>query len=211
MKIKWYGHSCFRISESGQAAVTDPFPTDIGYHRPRTRADIVTVSHPHPNHNDLTGFKEDPFVIDGPGEYEISGIFVNGIRTYHDKKKGAERGYNTVYVFRFGDTAICHLGDLGHIPNQSQVDEIGEVDVLLTPVGGAGALNASMAAEVISLIEPGLVIPMHYATDVYEDGLDPVEPFLKAMGVKDVAVEDDLTLRSTPSEDTEVILLSYYT
>lgn len=209
LMIKSYGHACFRISEGSAAVVTDPFPSTLGYYRPRTRADIVTISHTHPNHCDLTGFKGDPFVIRGPGEYEVSGVFVTGIRTYHDQKKGEERGYNTAYVFRFGPITVCHLGDLGHIPTQSQVEEIGKVDVLITPVGGAGALTAAMAAEVISVIEPGIVVPMHYRTEVYQDDLDPVEPFLKAMGVKDVPIEEELKLRSTTSEDTEVVLLTY--
>ncbi len=214
MEIKWYGHACFRIREKSAVVVTDPFPPSLGYHRPRVRADIVTISHYHENHSSLKGFQGTPFVIDAPGEYEVRGVFVTGIRTYHDQKKGKARGYNTVYLFRFNDLTVCHLGDLGHIPTQEQVEELSEVDVLLVPVGGGGALTAAMAAEVISLIEPHIVIPMHYRTEVYAGRkLAPVEPFLKAMGAKDVPVQDELKISSRASlpEETQIVLLRYET
>lgn len=214
MEIKWYGHACFRIREKSAVVVTDPFPPTLGYYRPRIRADIVTISHYHENHSSLKGFQGTPFIIDAPGEYEVKGVFVTGIRTYHDTKQGKVRGYNTVYLFNFDELTVCHLGDLGHIPTQEQIEELSEVDVLLIPVGGAGALNAAMAAEVISLIEPRIVVPMHYRTEVYADKkLDPVEPFLKTMGVKDVPRQSELTVssRSTLPEETQIVLLSYET
>nr|WP_290665234.1 MBL fold metallo-hydrolase [Ardenticatena sp.] len=213
MDIKWYGHACFRIRRKNAVVVTDPFPRSLGYNRPRTRADIVTISHDHPHHSARTGFQGAPFFITGPGEYEVAGIFVTGIRTYHDTQKGAERGSNTVYMIRFDELNVCHLGDLGHVPSQSQVEDLSEVDVLLIPVGGGGALTPAMAAETISLIEPRIVIPMHYKTDVYDGGLLPVEQFLKVMGVKvkDVSVEDELKIRSRTQlpDETQIVLLSY--
>ncbi|MDQ7028405.1 MAG: MBL fold metallo-hydrolase [Ardenticatenia bacterium] len=213
MEIKWYGHACFRVREKSAVVITDPFPPSLGYYRPRMRADIVTISHYHKNHCALKGFQGSPFVIDAPGEYEVKGVFVTGIRTYHDRQQGRVRGYNTVYLFRFDGLTVCHLGDLGHIPNQEQVEELSEVDILLIPVGGAGTLNAAMAAEVISLIEPRVVVPMHYRTEAYANGLDPVEPFLKAMGAKEVPRHNRLTVSSRASlpEETQIVLLTFET
>ncbi len=137
MEIKWYGHSCFRLKDKSGIAFTDPFPLlGAGYNRPKSKADIVTISHDHPNHASLEGFTTEPFVITRPGEYEVSSIFVTSIRTYHDNKKGQERGYNNVMLFQFDDVSVCHLGDLGHVLSQEEVEKLSEVDVLLVPVGG---------------------------------------------------------------------------
>ncbi|MCZ7568671.1 MAG: MBL fold metallo-hydrolase [Ardenticatenaceae bacterium] len=210
MEIKWFGHSCFRLRDKAGVVVTDPFPRTLGYERPRLRADIVTVSHPHENHSDIRGFQGEPFVIDGPGEYEVNGIFVTGVRTYHDGTKGKQRGFNTIYLIQYQDMNVCHLGDLGHVPTQDQVEELSEVDVLLVPVGGGGALTSAQAAEVVSLIEPRLVIPMHYRTEVYTGDLDPVDKFLKEMGLKDAPVEEELKRsKSQLPEETEVVVLTY--
>lgn len=211
MDIKWYGHSCFRLRDRAGIVVTDPFPRTLGYERPpRLRADIVTISHEHENHSDLRGFQGEPFVINGPGEYEVSGIFVTGIRTFHDNKKGKDRGFNTIYLIQYEDMSVCHLGDLGHVPSQEQVEELNEVDILLVPVGGAGALTAAQAAEVVSLIEPRLVVPMHYRTEVYSGQLEPVEKFLKEMGLKEVPTEAELKVtKNQLPEETQVVLLSY--
>lgn len=210
MEIKWFGHSCFRLRDKAGVVVTDPFPRTLGYERPRLRADIVTISHPHENHSDTRGFQGEPFIINGPGEYEVNGIFVTGIRTYHDGKRGKQRGFNTIYLIQYEDLSVCHLGDLGHVPTQDQVEELSEVDVLLIPVGSGGALNSAQAAEVVSLLEPHLVVPMHYRTDAYKGGLDPVDKFLKEMGLKDVPVEEELKLtRSQLPEETQVVVLAY--
>ncbi|HYN87697.1 MAG TPA: MBL fold metallo-hydrolase [Ardenticatenaceae bacterium] len=211
MDIKWLGHSCFRVRDKAGIVVTDPFPRGLGYERPaRLRADVVTVSHDHENHSDTRGFLGEPFIVRGPGEYEINGIFVTGIRTYHDNKKGKERGFNTIYLIQYDDLSVCHLGDLGHVPTQEQVEELSEVDVLLVPVGGGYALSAAQAAEVVSLIEPRLVVPMHYQTDVHVNGLEPVEKFLKEMGLKEAPVEEELKItKSQLPEETQVVVLAY--
>lgn len=210
MDIKWYGHSCFRIKDRSGIAFTDPFPLQgLGYNRPKSRADIVTLSHDHPNHASLDGFSNSPYVITRPGEYEINNIFVTAIRTYHDSQRGTERGDNTVMLFQFDDLSVCHLGDLGHVLAQEEVEKLSEVDVLLVPVGGGGTLTASQAAEVISLIEPYIVIPMHYQTASHIGELEPVDKFLKEMGVTSPTTLDELKLsRSGLPEETQVILLS---
>jgi len=210
MDIAWYGHSCFRLSERGVVIVTDPPSDELGYDRPRIRADVVTISHDHPGHNNRIGFRGGPRFFDGPGEYEISGVFITGIATYHDGRRGASRGRNTVFVFDFEGVTVCHLGDLGHVPTQSQAEALSEVDVLLIPVGGVHTIDAAKAAEVISLIEPRLVIPMHYKTPREKARLQPVDKFLKEMGLAPPAAQPELrvTKSSLPAQ-TEVVLLAY--
>ncbi len=210
MDITWYGHACFRLSERGVVIVTDP-PTDaLGYTRPRIRADVVTISHDHPGHNNRVGFRGGPRFFDGPGEYEVKGVFITGIAAYHDGRKGAKRGRNTIFLFDFDGLTVCHLGDLGHVPDQNQVEALSAVDVLLIPVGGLHTIDASKAAEVISLIEPRLVIPMHYKTPKEKARLHKVEIFLKQMGLASLSPQPDLRVtRSSLPEETEVVLLDY--
>ncbi|MCB9172831.1 MAG: MBL fold metallo-hydrolase [Ardenticatenales bacterium] len=213
MNIKWYGHACFRLKDTQGTVFTDPFPMKgIGYSRPRTKAEIVTISHDHPNHASLDGFTNEPYVITRPGEYEVNGIFVTTIRTYHDDEKGNQRGYNNITLVQFDDLSVCHLGDLAHLLTQSDVEKLNEVDVLLVPVGGANGntLNAAQAAEVISLIEPYYVVPMHYQTEVHSGGLDSLDKFLKEMGTSSPEVLDELKVsRSTLPEETQVVVLGY--
>ena len=210
MNIKWFGHACFRLKDRSGTAFTDPYPFNLGYTRPKSKADIVTISHGHPNHSSLEGFTTSPYVITRPGEYEVSRIFVTVIRAYHDNKKGATLGYNNVTLFQFDDLSVCHLGDLGHMLSQEEVEKLGEVDVLLVPVGGGSTLNASQAAELISLIEPTIVIPMHYKTPLYPDKLDPVDKFFKEMGTTAPESLSDLKVtRSSLPEETQIVLLNY--
>lgn len=208
MDITWYGHACFRIGERGVAIVTDPFADDLGYSRPRIRADAVTISHEHPGHNNRIGFRGGPRVFDGPGEYEVRGAFITGIAAYHDDYSGSERGRNTVFVYELGGVTACHLGDLGHVPNQKQVEALSDVDVLLCPVGGLHSLDASRAAEVIGLIEPRLVIPMHYRAALAVPELHSIDGFLSEMGLQVAAPEPEIrvTKSSLPTE-TQIVLL----
>lgn len=210
MDITWFGHSCFRLGERGVAIVTDPFSEDLGYVRPRIRADVVTISHDHPGHNNRVGFRGSPRFFDGPGEYEVKDAFVTGIATYHDGRRGAVRGHNTVFLFDLDGLTVCHLGDLGHVPDQKQVEALSDVDVLLIPVGGLHTLDLSKAAEVISLIEPKIVIPMHYKTPVEKAHLEGVDKFFKEMGLAVPAPQPSLTVnRAGLPEQTEVLLLDY--
>jgi L-ascorbate metabolism protein UlaG (beta-lactamase superfamily) len=209
MQITWYGHSCFRLRGRSGTVVTDPYGDEIGYNLPRVRADIVTVSHDHPDHSNVKAVKGKPKIITGPGEYEIKDIFVIGIPTYYDDTRTQPGIRNTVYVFDTEGITICHLGDLRRVPTQSQVEELSEVDVLLIPVGGGSTLGAAKAPDVISLLEPRIVIPMHYRTEFVRGlKLQPVDQFLKEMGVKDAAPVDQLkvTKSGLPSE-TQVIVM----
>ncbi|MBI2976631.1 MAG: MBL fold metallo-hydrolase [Chloroflexi bacterium] len=213
MEITWYGHSCFRLTERGLATiVTDPYNDSIGYDVPRLKADIVTVSHEAPGHNNVEAVKG-ARLITSPGEYEIGGVFITGIPTQRPgdrKKKDEANGKNTLYLFDFDGLTVAHLGDLDHVPTQAQIEDLGAVTVALVPVGGGGGLNAAQAAEVISLIEPYIVVPMHYKTPDTKLKLDPLSKFLKEMGLSTVKTEESLTVKkgSLP-EETHVAVLEY--
>jgi L-ascorbate metabolism protein UlaG (beta-lactamase superfamily) len=210
MDIMWYGHSCFRLAERGRASVvTDPFDETLGYEVPKLKADIVTISHDAPGHRGLSAVKGYHRVINGPGEYEIGGVFITGVATL-DPKTEQPRA-NVVYVLEYDNLTIAHLGDLDHVPNQSMIDALGAIDVALVPVGGGCALSSSQAAEVVSLLEPSIVIPMHYRTDVLQGlELDPVDRFLKEMGINAIQEEPMLRVVSTGlPEQTQVVLLDY--
>lgn len=208
MEIDWFGHACFRLRGREGTVITDPYGKDIGLSFARPRGDIVTISHEHPGHSYTQGVKGDPKVIDGPGEYEIKNVFVTGVPSAHDKKGGKERGKNTIYVFDIDGLAICHLGDLGHVPTQAQVEALGNVNVLLVPVGGVSTINAGEAAEIVSMLEPQIVIPMHFAHPELKFKLDPPAKFFKEMGIKspESVASIKVTKDSLPKE-TQVVVL----
>ena len=211
MEITWYGHSCFRLTERGTATVvTDPFDTDsIGYEALKLKADIVTVSHDATGHNNTKVIKGASHILTGPGEYEIGGVFITAIQTNGRNKKSDELN-NTLYVFDYDGIKIAHLGDLKRVPSQTEVEALGAVNVALVPVGGGGGLNAAKAAEVISLLEPNIVIPMHYATPASKLELDSLDKFLKEMGLGNSEAEDSLKVtRSGLPEETHVVVLNY--
>ena len=211
VEITWLGHSCFRLRDRAATVVTDPYGKDLGLNLVRVRADIVTVSHDADDHNFVKGVKGDFQILTGPGEYEVSSVFVTGLELRGDrKKKDAVSGpRNTVFLFEFDDLTICHLGDLSIVPTQAQVEEaLGEVDVLLIPVGGGESLTASQASEVVSLLEPHIVIPMHYQMPEISLELDPVGKFLKEMGLDKVTPQEVLKVsRSGLPDETQIVLL----
>ena len=210
MDICWLGHSCFRIRGNNSTVVTDPYSPELGYSLGEPTANIVTVSHQHPGHYFSQGVGGEPRLVAGPGEYEIGGILIIGISSFHDEEKGQERGRNTVYIMEVDEVSICHLGDLGHVLTAGQVEEIDNVDVLLLPVGGVSTINAPMAAEVVRQLEPKIVIPMHYKTPAISRDMEPVERFLKEMGVNEAESQPKMSLtRSNLPASTQVILLDY--
>jgi L-ascorbate metabolism protein UlaG (beta-lactamase superfamily) len=209
MEITWFGQTCFRLSERGLATVvTDPYSPEIGLTLPRSRAHIVTVSYDDPQCRYTSGVRGPFKMVDGPGEYEIGTVFITGIATYADGKRGATRGLNTVFAFNFDGLAVCHLGRLGHVPSQSQVEDLGTVDILLVPVGGTGSLGPAQASEVISLFEPSFVIPMYYKIPGLQVKLGTLSRFLKEMGLEKVDSQEAFKVsRSSLSEETQVIVL----
>ena len=182
MDITYLGHSCFRIRGNQAIIITDPFPPGIGYTLGKQTADIVTVSHGDPSHSYAQGVTG-AHTIKGPGEYEIAGVLVIGVTTFHDAVKGQTKGKNTVYLFEIDGVNVCHLGDIGHIPTDDQLEQIGSIDILMVPVGGVSTINANMAAQIVRKVEPKVVIPMHYKTAKTKRDLEPVESFLKEMAV----------------------------
>jgi L-ascorbate metabolism protein UlaG (beta-lactamase superfamily) len=210
MEITWLGHACFRLKGKDSVVLMDPCPRSTGYHIGRQQADIVTVSHPHPEHSYVEAVMGAPRRIDAPGEYEIGGVLITGVRTYHDGKKGAVRGRNTAFVVEVDEVRVCHLGDLGHVPTQEQSEALSDIDVLLVPVGGHTTIDAEAAAEIISQLEPKLVVPMHYATEAATARLDPLDKFIKQMGISAPQPQPRLNLtRSALPSQTQVVVLDY--
>ncbi len=214
MEITWYGHSCFRLTERGMATVVvDPFDSQsIGYSPLKLKADIVTVSHEAPGHSFVEAVKGTSHVIRTPGEFEIGGVFITGIQTdgTGSSKKAKEQVRNTLYVFDYDGITVAHLGDLKQVPTQAEVEALGTVNVALVPVGGGGGLNASKAAEVISLVEPNIVVPMHYATPDGKISLDSLNKFLKEMGLGKQDAQPSLKVtRGNLPEETHVAVLDY--
>jgi L-ascorbate metabolism protein UlaG (beta-lactamase superfamily) len=208
LDVTWLGHGCFRLRGRGAAAVTDPYPPAIGLKLQRLDADLVTVSHEHENHSYTQVVREPAYEIRGPGEYEVAGISVIGVPTYHDAEKGAKRGRNTVYLIEIDDVRVCHLGDLGHRLDDAEAEAISSPDVLLVPVGGRNAINAAQAAEVVRQLEPRYVVPMHYAIPGLKLELDSIDRFLKEMGVTASEPQPKLTVQASSGEyETKVIVL----
>ena len=196
MKIAWYGQSCFRliIKTNGAEKITlfiDPFDKEIGLTPPRGNADIVICSHNHHDHNSVGSLSGTPFVIDGPGEYDVKKVFIKGVYSFHDDKKGEERGTNTISVIEVEDLKICHLGDLGQKElSDIQLEKIGEVDVLMVPVGGNFTIDGGEAVKIINQIEPNVVIPMHYKIPGLNLKLDGLENFIKEIGAEKETMEE---------------------
>ncbi len=212
MEITWYGHSCFRLTERNFATVvTDPFDnTVVGYDALKLKAEIVTVSHDAPGHNNVDAVKGTTHPLNGAGEFEIGGVFITAVQTMGNGKKNKDKARNTLYVFDYDGITVAHLGDLQEAPTQSEVEALGTVNVLLVPVGGGGSLNAAKAAEVVSLLEPNIVIPMHYSTPDAKLNLDSLNKFLKEMGLSKIDAQPSLKItRSGLPDETKVVVLDY--
>ena len=184
--------------------VTDPYDhNEVGFNALKLKGEIVTISHDAPGHSFLKGVKGNEWALRGPGEYEIGGVFITGVAT--DDKKDR----NMVYIFDYGGVTVAHLGDMKSVPSRSQVEAFGTVNVLLVPVGGGKSLNASTAAEVISLIEPGIVVPMHYKVDGGSAKLNQLGQFVKEMGLSADEPENSLKVTSSSvPEETQVVMLA---
>lgn len=210
MEIRWLGHSCFRLKGKDVTIVTDPFDETAGYATKLLKADIVTVSHEHPHHSAIGNIKGEPKVLCGPGEYEIKGVFIYGIRTFRGSVQGRTKGKNTAYLIEIDGAKVCHLGDLGHALSAAQAEEVSDTDVLLIPIGGVSTIDGSTAAEVVNVIGPRIVIPMHYKTESTGIQLEPLDKFLKEMGVKEVSPSPKLNVnKSGLPEETQVVVLEH--
>lgn len=209
MDVTWLGHGCFRLRGKNAAVITDPYPPAIGLRLAKQDADLVTISHQHDNHSYAEIVRGEPYIIKGPGEYEVKDVSVIGLPSFHDSEKGAKRGPNTVYLIEIDDVRICHLGDLGHKLDDAEAETVASVDVLLVPVGGRTAINAVEAADVVRQLEPRYVVPMHYAIPGLKVQLDGVERFLKEMAVTATEPQPKLTVQASSAGewDTKVVIL----
>lgn len=218
MTITWFGHSCFRIEAkeahstgSGQVSILiDPFSRDIGLKPPKIKDDLVLVTHDHYDHNNIEDAPAETFVIKNPGEYEKNGIAIRGILSYHDKLQGKERGLNSIYVIKAEGMTVCHLGDLGQEKlDEKQVEEIGDVDILLVPVGGNYTINYKEAVGVISQIEPKIIIPMHYKLKDLKVEIEGPEKFVKELGLTPEKVDKfRIVQKNLPTEELKLVMFN---
>jgi L-ascorbate metabolism protein UlaG (beta-lactamase superfamily) len=212
--ITWLGHACFRLRGRDVAILTDPYEgTDWGYPPLTTSANVVTVSNSHPHHAGLSGVDGEPRVLSGPGEYEIGGALIWGVRTSRRANGTGPNGSakNTAFVIQLEELTVCHLGDLAAAPlTAEELTRIKDSDVLLVPVGGHCTINAAQAAEVVAQVEPKVIVPMHYATEETRGrvDLDEIERFCRELGATDTSPRGRLnvTAASLPSEPTVVLL-----
>lgn len=210
MEITWLGHSCFRIKGKEATVIIDPCHPSYGYSLTKLQSDIVTMSHSHPGHCYSECVSGNPKQIKGPGEYEVKGIFITGMATFHDAEQGKSRGKNTVYILEIDGMTLCHLGDLGHLPAPELMAEMGVIQVLMLPVGGISTFSIPTAVELVKQLTPRIVIPMHYKTPRSNRELEPVDKFLKEFGVKEIVPSPKLSIsRSTLPVDTQIIILDY--
>lgn len=212
MEIRYLGHASFLIKTKEAVLVTDPYDQSIGFPFPKIEADIVSVSHQHKDHNNFKAVGGNPLIIDTPGEFEKNNIRVFGYKWYHDAKKGEERGENILYKIEVEDLTLLHCGDLGALPNDQLLEEIGNVDVLFVPTGGFYTIDAATASSLIKEIDPKVVIPMHYNHKQLNQEtfakLSPVDDFLKEMGVDMSQPLEKLTLKKESlGEEMKVVVM----
>ena len=217
MIIQYYGHSCFKITTKpagrGQEDVVtflDPFDKSVGLRPPQGQADLVLVSHNHPDHNNASALKGDPYVIDIPGEYSVKGINIMGINSFHDEKNGAERGENTIFILESEDIHLCHLGDLGTDLTEKQLEKINGTDILMIPVGGNYTIDGKKAVEIAKKIEPKIIIPMHFKMKESTIDIDDEKKFCNEIGNCPTTRISKLNLKKKDLEgkNMEVIIMS---
>jgi L-ascorbate metabolism protein UlaG (beta-lactamase superfamily) len=215
MNIIWKGQSCFQIVSQKSKTnfvtiVIDPFSEEIGLKTSFGQADVVLITHNHSDHNNAKAVSGTPFVIDGPGEYEVKEVYIQGIPSFHDSAEGKEHGLNTIYVIETEDLKICHLGDIGQKElTEDQLDKIGDVDVLMVPVGGNFTVDSKEAVKIISQIEPRITIPMHYELPKLKMKLEGVDNFLKILGIKSIVPENKLSIKKKDIslEEAKIVVL----
>jgi len=210
MEIIWRGHAFFEIFTKTKKIAIDPFSEKIGLKAPKIKTDILLITHDHYDHNEKKIVTGDYFLIDKPGEYEIGGIFILGIESFHDNNQGKERGKNTMYLIEAEGLRICHMGDFGQKElTQQQKEKILPLDILMIPVGGIYTIGPKEAVEIINEIEPKIVIPMHYFIEGLKIKLAKVDDFLKIFGEKRINPIESLKIKKGEilPESTKIVLL----
>lgn len=211
MVITWYGHSCFRLESKDISLLVDPFSAEIGLRPPKIKDNIVLVTHQHYDHNNIEGMPQDSFLIKGPGEYEVKGVLVKGIQSFHDKSQGKERGLNTIYVIKMEELVLVHLGDFGESKlSEEQIEKISDIDILMIPVGGTYTINYKEAVEVINQVEPKIVAPMHYKIPGLKLEIDGPEKFLKEMSLTPEKAEKSWKIqkKNLPAEEMKLVMFT---
>ncbi len=211
MRVRWHGHACFEI-DNEKIIITDPHDgKSIGISPPQVEGDIILVSHDHFDHNAVRLVDhEDSEIVKTAGEKKFGDVEIEGIQSYHDKAEGKKRGENIIYRFEANSTSFCHLGDLGHIPSDEIISQIGDVDFLFIPVGGTFTIGPKEAEKVVSMIEPKIAVPMHYKMGGLSLDIRGVEPFLSRYPeekIHKIGVELDFIQQDLP-EETEVWVFS---
>lgn len=211
MELTWYGHSCFRFTERSFATVVaDPYDCNSTGNTPLSlNADIVTISHDKPGHNHLPAIRNEAFVIAGPGEYEVGGVYINGIQTNSQIKSMPLSERNTLYVYDYDGINILHLGGIDRVPSQSEIEELGTIHIALVPIGGNSTLNAVKAAEIVNMLDPNIIVPMHYMTEDSLISMEPLNKFLTEMGLSNIEATASLKISSARSlpETSQVVVL----
>lgn len=215
MQISWLGQACFQIltsPEKGErvSIIIDPFAEDIGLKLPKLSADILLITHQHKDHNNLKKISGNYFLIEKPGEYEIKNVFIQGIPSFHDNSFGKERGENIIFTIESEDLRICHLGDLGQKElSEEQLENIGEVDILMIPVGGVYTISAKEAFSIMNQLEPKITIPMHFKIKNLKIELEGIEKFLKILGIKKIEPIEKLSIKKKDlnPDEAKIVLL----
>ncbi|MFW5985412.1 MAG: MBL fold metallo-hydrolase [Halanaerobiaceae bacterium] len=209
MKFKWWGHSCFTITtDDGVKIVTDPYGNDFPYENVTDRAEIVTVSHDHFDHNGTDSVPGDPEIVATEKGIDYQGVKIRGVSSFHDDEKGSSRGQNIIFIIESGDKTVVHLGDLGHSLNEEQKEKLTAVDILLIPVGGHFTIDASQAYKIVEQLDPAVIFPMHYKTDKIDLPIKGITPFLENFApnrVKDIA-QSEIEITKLPENQTVYVL-----
>lgn len=210
MKISWYGQSCFKIKCKDVDILIDPYHESTGLKLSKTKTDLVLVTHGHEDHNNIGIATGDPVIINGPGEYEVRDVFIYGKQAYHDDNNGKDRGVITMYLIEEDGLKLAHLGDIGQKRlTDDQLEFLDDVDILLLPVGGKYTINAQEASEILSEVEPRIVVPMHYKMPGLKMDLDSVDNFVKEIGLNPEKMDElKVTRDSLPSEDLKLVILN---
>lgn len=215
MKIRYLGHSAFVLtSDDGKKVLTDPYESGsydgaVGYKPITEKVDVVTASHEHEDHFCTTGLPEGYEVVKTPGKHEAAGFHINGVKTYHDTSGGKERGRNIIFTVEIDGVRVCHLGDLGHTLSGEQAAAVGKVDVLFVPVGGYFTIGPKEAMDVIETLDPSVIIPMHYKTDVLGFPIAPVDDFLSLAGDHDRADTYEVELTRDDMGSKRILVLEH--
>ena len=207
MEITWLGHSSLRLRSKGITLITDPYPDSVGFSMGRPEADVVTISNRHPHHSHCDGIEGHPRVLDGPGEYEIADLYISGTGTNLGEHDG-ERQVNTVFTIRVEGLTLCHLGDLNQKLSPVQAEELNQTDILFVPAGGVCTISAADAAQLVNVIGPRVVVPLHYWSEGTKVELGPLDPFLSEMGMAEIQPQARLSVTSSnlPRELSVVVL-----